>query len=97
VSSDGTGENYSGVSTPVIEIVTEMAPSALTAIGPDTELVAELGFDSLGLLELLAALEDELKLPPIDDGQLVEIRRVADLERIVDVARAASAAEGRPS
>ncbi len=67
----------------VIEIVSEMAPSAHTEVSADTELIAELGFDSLGLLELLAALEDELNLPPIDEEQLAEIRVVRDLERIV--------------
>jgi acyl carrier protein len=81
----------------VIEIVTEMAPSALTEVGPDTELMAELGFDSLGLLELLAALEDELGLPPIDGDQLAEIRQVKDLQRIVATLGEGSAPEARPT
>jgi acyl carrier protein len=72
----------------VLEIVTEMSPSGMTEVGPDTELVAELAFDSLGLVELLAALEDALDLQPVDVEALAEMNRVADLQRIVQEAQA---------
>jgi len=69
--------------TVVLEIVRELAPSGVTEVGRDTALVAELGFDSLGLIELLVALEDELGLPAIDTQAMGRMDRVADLERIV--------------
>lgn len=69
--------------TVVLEIVRELAPSGVTEVGLDTALVAELGFDSLGLIELLVALEDELGLPAIDTQRMGKMERVADLERIV--------------
>jgi acyl carrier protein len=72
----------------VLEIVTEMSPSGMAEVGPDTELVAELAFDSLGLVELLAALEDTLDLRPVDIEVLGEMNRVADLQRIVQEAQA---------
>lgn len=69
--------------TAVLEIVRELSPSGVTEVGLDTALVAELGFDSLGLIELLVALEDELGLPAIDIQAMGKMDRVADLERIV--------------
>ena len=65
------------------EIIRELSPSGAVEIRPDTKLVAELGFDSLGLVELLVALEDSLDLPPIDTEALTKLDSVADLERIV--------------
>lgn len=67
----------------VLEILRELSPSGAIEIRPDTELVAELGFDSLGLVELLVALEDSLDLPPIDTETPIKMDSVADLEQIV--------------
>jgi acyl carrier protein len=74
------------VSAMVLEIVSEM--SGVTAVGPDAELVAELGFDSLGLVELVVALEDTLGLPPVDVEALGKMDRVADLQCVVREAQA---------
>jgi acyl carrier protein len=65
----------------VLEIVGEM--SGVTDVMPDAELVAELGFDSLGLFELLVALEDALHLKPVDLEAVGKLDRVADLQRVV--------------
>jgi acyl carrier protein len=67
----------------ILEILKELSPSGLTEVKPETELVAELGFDSLGLVELLVALEDTLGLPPIDTEAMGRLDCVADLEGIV--------------
>jgi len=75
----------------ILEILRELSPSGATEIGPDTELVAELGFDSLGLVELLVVLEDTLDLPPIDTEAMGKMDCVADLEHIVLEARARAA------
>ena len=74
------------VTTSVLNIVREMAPTA--DVEPDSELVAELGFDSLGLIELIAVLEDALDLPPIDMDALSTIVTVADLQSVVRESRA---------
>lgn len=87
-SSPGEPTHATDASTAVIEIVREMAPSGVTDVRPDTNLVGELGFDSLGLVELLVALEDTLDLPPLDDKALAGMARVADLERVVSEAQA---------
>lgn len=72
----------------VRELIVDMSPLGVTEVTPDTMLVAELGFDSLGLVELLVVVEDRFDLPPFEGLLLGEVERVADLERIATEARA---------
>jgi acyl carrier protein len=65
-----------------------MSPIRASDVRPSSNLIAELGFDSLGVVELLVALEDTFDLPPVDADNLAEVERVDDLERIVREARA---------
>jgi len=74
--------------TVVAEIVGEMSPSGVTEVRPEASLIAELGFDSLGIVELLVVLEDTLDLPPLAVEMLGDIERVGDLERVVNEAQA---------
>lgn len=62
----------------------EMAPSPVSLVRPGTELVAELGYDSLGILELMAALEDVLDLAPIEAEVIAGLVRVADVENLAE-------------
>jgi acyl carrier protein len=72
----------------VRDLVVEMSPLGVTEVTPDTTLVAELGFDSLGLVELLVVIEDRLGLPPLEEQALFGIERVADLELIAGATQA---------
>lgn len=72
----------------VRELIVEMSPLGVTEVTPETALVEELGFDSLGLVELLVVIEDRLDLPPLEEQALIAIERVADLECIATEARA---------
>lgn len=72
----------------IFEILSELSSVPPDAIGPESELVAELAFDSLGLLELVAAIEEALDLPPLDLTDAHEIVKVRDLERVVGEAQA---------
>lgn len=65
----------------VAQIVTELSPAGIADVNPDADLVADLGFDSLGLVELLVAIEDALGLSPLDTEGLGDVRSVADLQR----------------
>jgi acyl carrier protein len=47
----------------VLVVVGDMAPFRDVEVTPETRLREDLGFDSLSLLELAAALEDEFGLP----------------------------------
>jgi len=76
-----------GAVAAVRELIMEMSPLGVTEVTPDTTLVAELGFDSLGLVELLVVIEDRLDLPPLEEQALIGIERVADLERIATEAQ----------
>lgn len=84
MSSSPNGKTQAiDTSAVILEILRELSPSGMTEVRPNTKLVAELGFDSLGLVELLVALEDTLNLPPIDTEALGKMDCVADLEHIV--------------
>lgn len=45
-----------------IAVIREMAPGGAVEGGRELDLAADLGFDSLAVLEVLVALEDELGL-----------------------------------
>ncbi len=53
---------------------------------PDARLEADLGLDSLGRVELLSVIEEELGAF-IDDGQVEPNATIAELERLVEAAR----------
>ena len=75
-------------------MVAEISPTKIGRLQANAELVADLGYDSLDLVELLVTLEDRLELPSIDLELLTEITTVADVERIVEEARS-SASPGK--
>lgn len=83
-----------GAVAAVRELIVEMSPLGVTEVTPDTMLVAELGFDSLGLVELLVVIEARLDLPPLEEQGLIGIERVADVERIAKEAQATRAPLG---
>jgi acyl carrier protein len=64
------------------ELAIEMSPFGVAEVTPETSLVEDLGFDSLGLVELLVVIENRLSLPPLNEAATTRIERVADLERI---------------
>ena len=61
------------------------------AIGPDARLSADLGIDSLGRVELLSLVEEELGVY-IDDGDLDPEETLSQLQAKVDAAAGAGAA-----
>ena len=70
----------------VLEIVGELC--GVADVEPHHELVGELGFDSLGLVELLVVLEDAFALPPVDIETLGQIETVEDVQRAIREAQA---------
>jgi acyl carrier protein len=64
-------------------IVGSRAPLKVDGVTSELALVGQLGFDSLGLIELAAALEEEFRIPPQPDEDLLEIESVGDVEEMV--------------
>ena len=70
----------------VAGLTSQVAQVPLAQVLPTARLEADLGLDSLGRVELLSVIEEELGAF-IDDGQLDPDASVADLERLVEGAR----------
>ncbi|HEV7805578.1 MAG TPA: phosphopantetheine-binding protein [Solirubrobacteraceae bacterium] len=67
----------------VLSVVADMAPLRGAPVGSGSTLRESLGYDSLALLELAAALEDEFGLPPSAELDAEDAETVADIEQIV--------------
>jgi acyl carrier protein len=79
----------------VRRIIEDLNPSGADVTG-ESRLIDDLAFNSLALLELMFACEDEFGLPPIDEVASVSISTVADVESYVEaeVGRLSSADSG---
>jgi acyl carrier protein len=69
------------VRTLIRQIVRELAPNPEGSPKEDANLIEELEYHSLALLELAFTLEDEFDLPPIDEEtarKIVTVRNVED-------------------
>jgi long-chain acyl-CoA synthetase len=77
----------------VASLTSQVALVPLAQVVPGARLEADLGLDSLGRVELLSVIEEELGAF-VDDGQLDPDASVADLERLVEGARDAKHEEG---
>ncbi len=72
--------------TEVEKLIAQAANVSPAAVHPDATLSADLGLDSLGRVDLLGAIEEELGAY-IDDAAVEPNATVADLERMVASAR----------
>lgn len=63
----------------VREIVAETAPDQSVNVTDDSDLIADLGYHSLALIELVFAIEDAFECPPIDDEAIVGVKTVGDI------------------
>jgi acyl carrier protein len=64
-------------------IVAELAPNPGAAPSGDADLVDDLEYHSVALVELAFTLEDEFDLLPIDEATARTIRTVGDIENHV--------------
>ena len=72
--------------TDVERVITQVANLPPTAVHPEATLSADLGLDSLGRVDLLGAIEEELGAY-VDEAALEPNATVAELERMVAAAR----------
>jgi acyl carrier protein len=64
-------------------LVVELAPVTPAAVTATSRLVADLGYDSLGLLELAAALEGDMALAALSADDATGVETVADVQELV--------------
>jgi acyl carrier protein len=81
VSQDGWSEQ--DLREHVRSVVATIAPIKDGPVKPTSRFGHDLGYDSLGLVELVMTLEQELELAEIDEGAAGGIDSVADLEDLV--------------
>ena len=88
---DGSFEEQRGA---VRRIVARLSPTGAATAEPEHRLIEDLGYDSLALIELAIALEDEFRLTPLSDYESLDIVRVGEVEELI-VGRIASGAVRR--
>jgi long-chain acyl-CoA synthetase len=79
--------------TPLEKLVARIEGVDATAIGPEARLEADLGLDSLGRVELLSMIEEELGAY-VDDGAVDPEATLAELQVAIDQAAGAKREEG---
>jgi long-chain acyl-CoA synthetase len=80
VEDESTEDDLLGRLRHLLASVTRIEPGR---IHRTSDLTLDLGLDSLGLLELAAALEDEFGVV-VDDGELADLARVDELHGLID-------------
>jgi acyl carrier protein len=82
----GEDRSESELREQVRRVVATIAPIKGILVEPSSRFVEDLGYDSLGIVELVLALEQELGLPEFGEealGMGIGIELVADLEKLV--------------
>jgi len=72
-----------------------MAPIQAVEVTGDTELAADLGYDSLGLVHLASILEEEFGITGAADEDAIGVETVADVEERLVRLLSERAIEGR--
>lgn len=67
----------------ILDMVAEQFLLERSEISADTAFVADLGADSLDVVELTMALEEEFSLPDTPEEELAEIVTIGDLAAYV--------------
>ena len=67
----------------VRELVLEVAPYPGATVDENSRLELDLQYDSLALVELAVKIEENFGLPPMAEGDILEIETVGDIERLV--------------
>jgi long-chain acyl-CoA synthetase len=89
----GTDAAAAAAGSAIERLVSHLEGVSADAIRPEARLSADLGIDSLGRVELLSLVEEELGVY-IDDGELDPDETLAGLQARVDSAGPAAAPEG---
>ena len=64
------------------EIISDTLDFPFEDISDDADIMEDLGADSIAVLDLIAAIEDEFKIS-VSDADVIENRRVSDIVRYI--------------
>lgn len=67
-------------------VVRSLALEEPAELTDDLHLVADLGYDSLGLLELMTALEDEFSIVELPEDEALSAETIGDLRQLLTLA-----------
>lgn len=67
-------------------VVRALALDAPDALTDDLHLVVDLGYDSLGLLELMTAIEEEFAITELPQDEALSAQTVGDLRQLLALA-----------
>lgn len=70
--------NHQDIVAQLVEILTPLAEGRVAVIGKDTELTGELALDSLKVMDLVLAVEDQFDIS-VPINALADVRTVGDL------------------
>lgn len=76
----------------LVAVIAPLAPHPDAPLTPDADLVDDLGFDSLALIELTVAIEEAFGLAPVAEFEQTTARTIGAVAAIV----ARAVAEQRP-
>lgn len=79
----GGGGRSEAARSIVRKLVQELSPHGLDPLQPEHLLQDDLGFDSIGLMEVAVAIEDELDIELLQSPSARNLRTYADLENMV--------------
>lgn len=82
--------NHQEVVAQLFEILTPLAEGRVAVIGEDTELTGDLALDSLKVMDLVLAVEDQFDIS-IPINALADVRTVGDLASTIQKSRGESA------
>lgn len=71
------------VSARLDEVIKSLVFIRPAVLGDDVDLIGDLGYDSLGLLELITALEHEFDVAEVDEADALSVVTVGDIRRLL--------------
>ncbi|MDR6640937.1 acyl carrier protein [Luteibacter sp. 1214] len=82
--------NHQDIVAKLVDILEPLAEGRVASIGENTELTGELALDSLRVMDLVLAVEDEFDIS-IPINALAEIKTVGDLAAQIETTLSANA------
>ncbi len=70
----------------IVEVLADIFSCDEEAISMETDFINDLGADSVDVVEMAFALEEEFDIKPLPDEELKEIKTVGDLVNKIKIA-----------